>query len=91
MHVTKPHAGEAYAVRMAFGRVPVATSALSVGCRARLSGKILDGSGDIAGHVATCKWKIPAGARGEHLRVTVKVTGHHGVSLVRHARLIVGA
>ncbi len=91
MHAAKPHAGEVYAVRMSFGRVPVATDALSVHCRARLSGGLLKGSGDIAGHVATCTWKIPGGARGEHLRVSVKVSGRHGVSLVRHARLIVGA
>jgi hypothetical protein len=75
---------------MSFGRVPVATSALEVGCRARLAGKLLKSSGDIAGHVATCTWKIPAGARGEQLKVTVKVSGRHGVSLVRHAKLIVG-
>ncbi len=75
---------------MSFGRVPVATSSLSVGCRARLSGKRMRGDGDLAGHVAICTWKIPAGARGERLVVTVKVSGRHGVSLVRKARLIVG-
>ena len=64
--------------RMSFGRVPVATSPLNVGCRGRLSGKLLS-SGDIAGHVATCTWQIPANARGEQLKVTVKVSGRHGV------------
>jgi uncharacterized protein YkwD len=88
--VAKPHAGTAYAARMSFGRVRVATSALAVGCRARLSGKRLQGSGDIEGHVATCTWQIPENARGERLVVTVKVSGRHGVSLVRHAKLIVG-
>ena len=91
MKVAKPRAGKPYAVLMSFGRVPVATSALNVGCRARLSGKLLKGSGDISGHVATCTWKIPADARGEHFTVTIKVSGRHGVSLVRHAKLIVGA
>ena len=91
LKVAKPHAGDAYKARMSFGRVPVATSALGVGCRARLSGKALSGDGEIAGHVATCTWKIPADAKGERLVVTVKVSGRHGVSLVRRARLIVGA
>ena len=90
LKVAKPHAGEPYTVRMSFGRVPVSTSALDVACRARLSGKRLKSSGDIAGHVATCTWKIPAGAGGEKLKVTVKISGKHGVSLVRHAKLIVG-
>ena len=90
LKVAKPHAGKAYVVRMSFGRVPVSTSHLNVGCRGRLSGKLLKSTGDIAGHVATCTWKIPADARGEQLRVTVKVSGRHGVSLVRHAKLIVG-
>jgi hypothetical protein len=70
--------------------VPVATSALALGCRARLSGERLKGTGDIAGHAATCTWTIPASARGEKLVVIVKVRGRHGVSLVRIARLIVG-
>ena len=90
LKVAKPHAGKPYVVRMSFGRVPVSTSHLNVGCRGRLSGKLLKSSGDIAGHVATCTWKIPADARGEQLKVTVKVSGRHGVSLVRHAKLIVG-
>jgi uncharacterized protein YkwD len=88
--VAKPHAGEAYTARMSFGRVPVATSALAVGCRARVAGTRFWGKGDIAGHVASCTWQIPAGARGERLVVTVKVSGRHGVSLVRRAKLIVG-
>jgi uncharacterized protein YkwD len=91
IHAAKPHAGATYAVRMSFGRVPVASSALAVGCHARLSGKRLTGRGDIAGHAATCTWQIPGDARGESLHVTVKVSGRHGVSLVRHARLIVGS
>jgi hypothetical protein len=86
----KPQAGAAYAVRMSFGRVPVATSALAVGCRARLSGQRMRGAGEITGHAAICTWKIPAGARGEHLVVIVKVRGRHGVMLVSRARLIVG-
>ena len=90
LKVAKPHAGKQYVVRMAFGRVPVSTSTLDVGCRGRLSGKLLKSSGAIAGHVATCTWKIPADARGEQFKVTVKVSGRHGVSLVRHAKLIVG-
>jgi uncharacterized protein YkwD len=88
--VGKPHAGAAYSARLSFGRVPVATSALAVRCRARLSGELMRGDGAIAGHVATCTWSIPAHARGERLVVTVKVSGRHGVSLVRKARLIVG-
>jgi hypothetical protein len=47
------------------------------------------GAGGVNGHVATCRWSIPANARGKRLVVTVKVRGRHGVSLVRHARLIV--
>jgi uncharacterized protein YkwD len=90
LKVDKPHAGKPYAVRMSFGRVPVSTSHLDVGCRGRLSGKLLKSSGDIAGHVATCTWKIPADASGEQFKLTVKVSGRHGVSLVRHAKLIVG-
>ena len=90
LKVAKPHAGKPYVARMSFGRVPVATSALDVACRARLSGRRLKGSGEIEGHVATCIWKIPADARGERLAVTVKVSGRHGVALVRHAKLIVG-
>jgi hypothetical protein len=86
----KPHAGAAYAVRMSFGRVPVATSALAVHCRAKLPGKRMRGSGEIAGHTATCAWSIPAGATGKHLLVIVKVSGRHGVTLVRRAHLIVG-
>jgi uncharacterized protein YkwD len=86
----KPYAGKPYAVHMAFGRVPVATSALAVGCRARLSGKRLKGSGDVAGHAATCTWTIPGNARGKKLVVRVKVRGRHGVSLARTARLIIG-
>jgi len=75
---------------MSFGKVPVSTSALDIGCRARLSGASIKGDGDIAGHVATCAWTIPAGSGGERLVVTVKVSGRHGVSLVRRAKLIVG-
>jgi hypothetical protein len=90
LEVAKPHAGDTYKARMSFGRVPVATSALGIGCRARLSGKSLAGDGAIAGHLATCTWKIPADAKGERLVVTVKVSGRHGVSLVRRAKLIVG-
>ena len=37
--VAKPHAGEDYAVRMAFGPVRVATENLAVRCRAKLAGK----------------------------------------------------
>jgi uncharacterized protein YkwD len=88
--VGKPHAGRMYAARMSFGRVPVATSALDVGCRGRISGKRLHSRGHIAGHAATCRWRIPANARGQRLVVSVKVRGRHGVSLVRTARLIVG-
>ena len=87
--VAKPHAGTVYAARLSFGRVPVATSALAVRCHAKLSGESLKGAGEIVGHAATCKWSIPAGARGAHLHITVKVSGRHGVSLVRDARLIV--
>ena len=89
-HVGKPQAGSAYTVRMSFGRVPVATSALAVRCRAKLPGKRMRGSGEIAGHTATCTWSIPAGASGKHLVVRVKVSGRHGVTLVRRAHLIVG-
>ena len=88
--VAKPHAGTVYAARLSFGRVPVATSALEVRCHAKLSGTSLKGAGEIVGHAATCKWSIPASARGKHLRITVKISGRHGVSLVRSARLIVG-
>jgi hypothetical protein len=88
--VAKPHAGKSYSARMSFGRVRVATSALAVGCRARIAGRRLHGRGDIAGHAATCTWQIPHDMRGERLVVSVKVSGRHGLSLVRHARLIVG-
>jgi hypothetical protein len=88
--VAKPHAGEDYAVRMAFGPVRVATENLAVRCRAKLAGKRMRGKGEIADHVATCTWAIPAGADGKRLKVTVKVTGRHGISLVRHAKMIVG-
>ena len=88
--VAKPHAGTVYAARLSFGRVPVATSALAVRCHAKLSGESLRGAGAIARHAAICKWSIPATARGERLVITVRISGKHGVSLVRHARLIVG-
>ena len=88
--VAKPHAGQDYAVRMAFGPVRVATENLAVRCRAKLADKRMRGKGEIADHVATCTWAIPAGADGKRLKVTVKVTGRHGISLVRHAKLIVG-
>jgi uncharacterized protein YkwD len=87
----RPHAGDRYRVRMAFGRVKVATAALSVRCRARVAGVRLRGRGEIAGHVATCTWRIPAKARGRRLAVRVKVSGRHGISLVRGARLLVAA
>jgi hypothetical protein len=51
----------------------------------------MHGAGAIAGHVATCTWRIPARARGRRLVVRVKVSGRHGVSLVRSARLLVGS
>ena len=88
--MTKPHAGEDYAVRMAFGPVRVATENLAVRCRAKLAGKRMRGKGEIGDHVATCTWAIPAGADGKRLKLTVKVTGRHGISLVRHAKVIVG-
>jgi hypothetical protein len=88
--VAKPHAGQDYAVRMAFGPVRVATENLAVRCRAKLAGERMRGKGEIADHVAICTWAIPAGADGKRLKVTVKVTGRHGISLVRHAKLIVG-
>jgi uncharacterized protein YkwD len=91
LHAVKPHAGDAYTVRMSFGRVPVATSALAVRCHAKLSGKRLEGTGEIAGHVASCTWQIPEGAGGDHLHARVKISGRHGVSLVRSARLIVAS
>jgi uncharacterized protein YkwD len=89
LRAAKPHAGDPYRVRMSFGRVPVATAALSVHCRARLAGLRLRGAGEIAGHIATCTWRIPAKASGRRLVVHVKVSGRHGVSLVRSARLLV--
>jgi uncharacterized protein YkwD len=90
LRAAKPHAGDSYRARMSFGRVPVATAALSVHCSARLAGRRLQGTGGIAGHVATCTWRIPVKARGRRLIVHVKVSGRHGVSLVRSARLLVG-
>jgi uncharacterized protein YkwD len=89
LRAAKPRAGNTYTVRMSFGRVPVATTALALRCHARLSGKRLKGTGDIAGHVATCTWQIPESAGGGRLVARVKVSGRHGVSLVRSARLIV--
>jgi hypothetical protein len=86
----KPYAGRDYSAQLSFGRVPVATAALDIGCRARLAGKRLKGTGDIVGHAATCTWTIPDGARGERLVVRVKIEGRHRVSLARAARLIVG-
>jgi uncharacterized protein YkwD len=88
--VGKPQPGAAYAVRMSFGRVPIATGTLAVRCRAKLSGKRMRGAGEITGHAATCTWSIPAGASGKRLVVIVKVSGRHGVMLVRRAHLIVG-
>jgi hypothetical protein len=87
----KPHAGDRYRVRMAFGRVAVATAALSVRCRARVAGARLRGRGAIVGHVATCTWRIPVTAGGRRLAVRVKVSGRHGISLVRSARLLVAS
>ena len=89
--VTKPHAGQNYVVHMSFGSVRVATASLAITCRARLAGRHMKGAGAITGHVATCAWAIPDGADGRRLAVTVKVSGRHGVSLVRHAKLIVGS
>jgi hypothetical protein len=85
-----PHAGMPYAVQMTFGRVPVSTSTLHVRCRGRLVGKVLKSSGDIAGHVATCTWKLPAGTRGELFKMTVRISGRSGVSVVRRANLVIG-
>ena len=65
--VTKPHAGEDYAVHMSFGSVRVATASLAITCRAPPCGPALKGAGAIAGHVATCTWAIPAGADGKRL------------------------
>jgi hypothetical protein len=90
LRAAKPHAGDRYRVRLSFGRVPVSTDALSVRCRARLAGVRMRGSGAVAGHVATCTWQLPAAARGERLVVHVTVSGRHGVSLARSARLLVG-
>ena len=89
--VTKPHAGQNYVVHMSFGSVRVATASLAITCRARLAGRHMKGAGAITGHVATCAWAIPDGADGRRLAVTVKVSGRHGISLVRHAKLIVGS
>ena len=58
-------------------------------CNARLAGKRLKGTGDIADHVAVCTWTIPENARGERLVVRVKLKGRHGIALVRRARLLV--
>jgi uncharacterized protein YkwD len=89
--VSKPHAGQNFAAHLRFGKVPVATSNLAVICRARLGGRQIQGrGGEVAGHVATCRWKIPKHADGRRLRVVVKVRGRHGIALVRHASLIVG-
>jgi uncharacterized protein YkwD len=85
----KPRAGDAYSVRLSFGRVPVSTSALALHCKARLAGRQIPGTGAIAGHVATCSWQIPAKTHGRRLVVRVKVSGRRGVSLVRSARLLV--
>ena len=91
LSAAKPHAGTPYSVQLSFGRVPVATAALTLHCGARLAGRSLAGDGAIAGHVATCRWQIPANAHGARLVVRVRVSGRHGVSLVRSARLLVGA
>ena len=91
LHAAKPHAGDSYTVRVSFGRVPVATSALAVRCRARVSGKRLEGAGAIDGHQATCTWQIPDSAGGLRFLARVKISGRHGVSLVRSARLIVSS
>jgi hypothetical protein len=76
---------------MSFGRVRVATESLAIGCRARIGSTHWWGTGEIAGHVATCTWAIPERAGGRRLAVTVKVRGRHGITLVRHARLVVGS
>jgi uncharacterized protein YkwD len=91
MKAAKPQAGRDYTVHLLFGRAHIATSKLSVGCRARLAGERMRGAGLVDGRVATCKWSIPADAAGKRLVVTVKVHSRHGVSLVRHARLIVAS
>jgi uncharacterized protein YkwD len=91
LHAARPHAGDVYRVRLSFGRVPVATAALSVRCRARLAGTRVRGAGAIAGHVATCAWRIPATARGRRLVVRVRISGRRGVSLARSARRLVGS
>jgi uncharacterized protein YkwD len=89
LEASKPHAGKPYSVRFPFGRVRVATANLAVHCSARLAGLPLTGNGNIAGHVATCTWVIPQGARGARLLVHVRVSGHR-VALARRARLLVG-
>ena len=69
----------------------VATENLAVRCRAKLAGKRIEGKGEIADHVATCTWADPGrSATASASRSRVKVSGRHGISLVRHAKLIVG-
>ena len=53
LSAAKPHAGTPYSVQLSFGRVPVATAALTLHCGARLAGRSLAGAGAIAGQAAT--------------------------------------
>ena len=86
-----PHAGKPYAVRMAFGpRARRDRRRSHVRCRARVAGKRLKSSGRHRRSRRDVQLEAPGGARGERLKMTVKISGRHGVSLVRRANLIVG-
>ena len=75
LKVAKPHAGKPYVVRMSFGRVPVSTSHLDVGCRGRLAGKLLKSTVTSPATSRSAPGRSRPTRAARQLRVTVKVSG----------------
>ena len=70
-----PRAGRPFSVFVTFARSDgTPPAAPSVTCRATLGGRALSPSGSsVAGRRATCRWALPASARGQTIRGTVTV------------------
>jgi hypothetical protein len=70
-----PRAGRPFSVFVTFARSDgTPPTAPSVTCRATLGGRALSASGSsVTGGRATCRWALPASARGKTIRGTVTV------------------
>jgi hypothetical protein len=75
MRPPTPRAGRPFSVFVTFARSDgTRPAAPSVTCRATLGGRSLSASGaSVAGGRATCRWALPASARGKTIRGTVTV------------------